>query len=257
MPRAREEQSAVTLRVAAAGDVHAHEGIADELRESFARVEGEAELVLLAGDLTSTGHPSEAVFLADALRSLAIPVVAVLGNHDWHRGAQDEIATTLRSAGATVLERQAAIIGAGGEQVGVVGMKGFVGGYAAAHLPDFGEPLLREVYAETGKDVDALERGLCEIAPCPFRIVLLHYAPVAETLRGEPPEIWVFLGNDRLAAPIREHRPDLVLHGHAHDGQLEGSVEDVPVYNVSVPVIGRDFWTVELEAPVGATPAAP
>jgi Icc-related predicted phosphoesterase len=105
---------------------------------------------------------------------------------------------------------------------------------------------MREVYAETTRDVQALDAGLKEIAHCPVRLVLMHYAPTAQTLRGEPEGIWTMLGNDRVAAPIIEHEPDLVLHGHAHAGTFEGRIEDVPVYNVSVPVLGKDFWVFEL-----------
>ena len=127
-----------------------------------------------------------------------------------------------------------------------MGLKGFVGGFAGSHLPDFGEPLLRSVYAETTFDVEALDRGLKAVAGCPVRIVLLHYAPVAETLIGEPREIWTFLGTDRLAGPIAEHEPDLVLHGHAHAGAFEGAIGSSRVYNVSVPVIKQNFWIFEM-----------
>jgi len=238
-----------TLRIAAAGDIHCHEGHRDRVRQSFTEMDSTAELILLAGDLTNRGEPDEAEVLAEAIRDVSVPVVAVLGNHDCHGGAHDEIVTILRDAGAKILERESLILTIGGEQVGIVGMKGFVGGFAPHNLPNFGEPLLRELYAETGKDVHALEQGLGEIAACRYRIVLLHYAPVCETLRGEPPEIWVFLGSERLAAPIHEEHPDLVLHGHAHAGQLEGAIGPVPVVNVAIPVLGRDYWTVDLTAP--------
>ena len=124
--------------------------------------------------------------------------------------------------------------------------EGFVGGFSGSHLPDFGEPLLREVYAETSAEVAAIDRGLRAVAHCAVRIVLLHYSPTADTLRGEPEGIFAFLGTDRMAPPISEHSPDLVLHGHAHAGQFKGLVGEVPVFNVSVPVMGRDFWIVEL-----------
>jgi Icc-related predicted phosphoesterase len=147
------------------------------------------------------------------------------------------------------------VLEVGGCEVGIVGLKGFVGGFTGSNLPDFGEPLLRRVYAETSADVDALAAGLREVANCPYRVVLLHYAPTGETLVGEPPGIWAFLGSDRLAAPIVEHAPDLVLHGHAHAGTFEGRIGDSPVYNVSVPVMGRDFWVFELSSP--RRPTAP
>jgi Icc-related predicted phosphoesterase len=146
-----------------------------------------------------------------------------------------------------LLERSSTVLRLGGDEVGVVGTKGFVGGFADSQLPDFGEPLLRRVYAETTEEVEAVRRGLQEVAHCPIRIVLLHYAPTADTLEGEPPGIWTYLGCDRLAVPIAEHRPDVVLHGHAHAGSFEGAVGDVPVYNVAVHVTGRDFYVFDFE----------
>jgi Icc-related predicted phosphoesterase len=185
--------------------------------------------------------------LAEACAELEIPVLAVLGNHDWQADRVDELMTVLRTAGIVVLDRSFAICRAAGVDVGVVGVKGFVGGFAGSHLPDFGEPLLRTVYRETTHELEALEQGLREIALCPVRIAMLHYSPTEATIVGEPPGIWAFLGSDRLAAPIAQHEPDLVLHGHAHAGTFAGAVGGVPVYNVSVPVIGRDFWLFELD----------
>jgi Icc-related predicted phosphoesterase len=161
---------------------------------------------------------------------------------------RDELVAVLEDAGIEVLDPNWSIRRVRGCEVGVVGLKGFVGGFPGSHIPDFGEPLLRAVYAETTAEAEALAEGLRAVATCPFRIVLLHYSPVAATLEGEPREIWSFLGTDRLAAPIVEHGPDLVLHGHAHAGRFEGDVAGVPVYNVSVPVMGRDFWVFELSA---------
>jgi Icc-related predicted phosphoesterase len=155
----------------------------------------------------------------------------------------------LSEGGIQVLDRDARVVDIDDVQVGVVGVKGFVGGFTGSHLPDFGEPLLREVYAETSRDVAALDRGLREVRMCPIRIVLLHYAPTADTIAGEPEGIWSFLGSDRLAAPIAEHEPDLVLHGHAHAGTFEGRIDSVPVYNVAVHVTRRDFWLFELDVP--------
>jgi Icc-related predicted phosphoesterase len=235
------------LRIAAAGDIHCSEARRSEIAEAMSALEGTTDLVLLAGDLTTHGEPHQAAVLADACAPLALPVLAVLGNHDWHADRRDELVQTLEAGGIQVLDRGWAICAAGGVDVGVVGVKGFVGGFPGSHLPDFGEPLLRSVYHETSLDVDALDRGLREIALCPARIVLLHYAPTEATIAGEAPGIWAFLGTDRLAAPIAEHEPDLVLHGHAHSGTFQGAISDVPVYNVSVPVIGRDFWLFELD----------
>jgi Icc-related predicted phosphoesterase len=156
------------------------------------------------------------------------------------------VTAVLEDAGVVVLSRSHHVLEVCGVEVGVVGTKGFVGGFAGNHIPDFGEPLLRQVYAEGVAEVEALEEGLRAVAMCPFRIVLLHYSPSGETLAGERRDIWAFLGTDRLAAPILEHNPDVVLHGHAHAGTFEGRVGEVPVYNVSVPVMGEDFWVFEM-----------
>jgi Icc-related predicted phosphoesterase len=234
------------VRIAAAGDIHCRESIRGEIAQAFAALKGKADLVLLAGDLTSLGDPDEARVLADACAPLEIPVVTVLGNHDWHANRVDEVIDVLTAAGIKILDRDFTIVDANGTEIGVVGTKGFVGGFPGSHLPDFGEPALRMIYAEATAEVKALARGLRAVATCPIRIVLLHYSPSEQTLEGEAAGIWAFLGTDRLAGPIREHEPDLVLHGHAHHGTLEGSIGGVPVYNVSVPLMRRAFWIFEL-----------
>jgi Icc-related predicted phosphoesterase len=235
------------VRVAAAGDIHCTQSRRARTREAFARLEGDADLVLLAGDLTTYGEPEQAEVLAEACAGLGIPVVTVLGNHDWHANRRDEVVAVLEDAGVTVLDRSWTTCEFDGARVGVVGTKGFVGGFPDSQLPDFGEPSLRRVYAETTAEVEAIERGLDEIDSCDYRIVLLHYAATTTTLEGEPRVIWAFLGTDRLARPIAEHKPDVVLHGHAHRGSFEGFIGDVPVYNVAVPVMKRDFFVFELD----------
>jgi Icc-related predicted phosphoesterase len=234
------------IRIAAAGDVHAGEEVRERIEAAFAAVEAESDLVLLAGDLTLTGEPEQAVVLADACRDLPVPVFAVLGNHDWHANRTHEVVALLSDAGVRMLERSSARCSLNGRGIGIVGLKGFVGGFPDYTLPDFGEPLLRQVYAETTADVEALDRELEAISDCDVRIVLLHYSPTPTTLEGEPRGIWPFLGSDRLAAPIAKHAPDIVLHGHAHAGAFAGFVGAVPVYNVAVPVMHRDFWLFEL-----------
>ena len=236
-----------TIKLAAAGDIHANETTSDALREAFQQAAAEADLILLAGDLTSDGEPAEAEVLAAACRPLDVPVFAVLGNHDYHLDKQEEIAEVLTRAGVRVLNRDEAVCEVAGVDVGVVGTKGFVGGFAGSSLPDFGERLLRDVYAETTEEARAIGRGLRRITHCGLRIVLLHYAPIDGTLAGEPLGIHAFLGSSRLANPIQEYRPDIVLHGHAHAGSFEGRIGDVPVYNVAVHVTGRDFWIFDLE----------
>jgi Icc-related predicted phosphoesterase len=236
------------VRIAAAGDVHASEATRARIEEAFARVEDDADLILLAGDLTTYGEPEQALVLGNACRGLAIPVCAVLGNHDLHSGRGDEVAAVCADAGIHMLDRSSMVCELEGGEVGIVGTKGFIGGFTGSALPDFGEPLLRQCYAETTAEAEAIQHGLQAIAHCPVRIVLLHYAPTADTLLGEPEGIWTYLGCDRLATPIAEHRPDVVLHGHAHAGQFEGAIGTVPVYNVAVHVTRRDFYVFDLEA---------
>src|ERR671937_954616 len=216
MPRA--------IRIAAAGDVHCDEDKREELEHAFAVVEDAVDLVLLAGDLTTYGELDQAELLAEICRPRQVPIYAVLGNHDWHCNQVPEIVAALSGAGVHVLEGSWGIEDVDGTTVGIAGTKGFVGGFPDSALPDFGEPVLRQVYAETTEEVEALEQGLDAIADCPLRVVLLHYAPTSTTLEGEPRGIWAFLGSDRLARPIIEHTPDLVLHGHAHAGAFEGFI---------------------------------
>src|SRR5919201_5554959 len=235
------------IRVAAAGDIHSSPETQDRLAAAFARVEPEVDLFLLAGDLTTLGEPEQAESLAAICRALEVPVVAVLGNHDWHGNRVDEIIAALEGAGVTMLNPGTMTCIVDGATVGVVGTKGFVGGFPDSQLPDFGEPILRQVYRDTTADVDAIAAGLDAIDHCDHRIVLLHYAPTTTTLDGEPRVIWAFLGTDRMAPPIGEHRPDVVLHGHAHRGTFEGFIGDVPVYNVALEVMQRDFFVFELD----------
>jgi Icc-related predicted phosphoesterase len=240
-----------TIKVAAAGDIHACEPHRERIEAAFQEVDGDADLILLAGDLTTYGEPEETAVLGEACRDLVTPVYAVLGNHDHHLGRGAEVEDSLRTHGIAVLDRDSAVVEIGGVDVGIVGTKGFVGGFPGSVLPDFGEPLLRRVYAETTREADAIARGLREIVHCDLRVVLLHYAPVEATIAGEPEGIHVMLGSDRLATPIAECGADLVLHGHAHAGSFSGHIGQIPVYNVAVHVTGRDFWIFDLEGARG------
>jgi Icc-related predicted phosphoesterase len=237
----REVRDSCAIRIAATGDIHlGRDGDLERWAEAFAGLRELVDLVLLAGDLTTHGEPEQAAMVAAAVRPLdGVPVLAVLGNHDWHANRRDEVVAALEEGGGIdVLERDHRVLELCGTEVGIAGCKGFAGGFDGAHIPDFGEPLLREVYAESMREADALDAALREIALCPFRIALLHYAPVTATLEGERTDIWPFLGTD--------HHPDLVLHGHAHAGTFAGGLGEVPVYNVSVPVLGEDFWVFEM-----------
>src|SRR3954462_10423144 len=207
-----------TVRIAAAGDIHCHEGNREETAAAFATLEERADLVLLAGDLSTHGEPEQAAILADAApprgarerpgprpdapRAVALPIFAVLGNHDWHVNRPDEFIPVLEEAGITMVDRSQATPCVNGVEIGIVGAKGFCGGFPGSHLPNFGEPLMRECYAETTRDVEAGDAGLRAVAHCAVRVVRLHYAPTEQTLQGEPQTIWTMLGSDRLAAPI-------------------------------------------------------
>ena len=233
------------IHIAAAGDIHCSPENRERVEDAFVQVD-DLDLILLAGDLTTHGDPEQAAVLADVARAAKPRVVAVLGNHDWHANRVDELLPVLEEAGVTMLDPGWTTCEVDGVSVGVAGTKGFVGGFPDSQLPDFGEPILREVYRETTTEVEAIEAGLDAIASCKHRIVLLHYAPTTTTLEGEPRVIWAFLGTDRLAPPIGERRPDVVLHGHAHRGTFEGRIGEVRVYNVAVEVMRRDFFVFEL-----------
>jgi uncharacterized protein len=235
------------IRIAAAADIHASDVSAERVERAFADLEGETDVVLLAGDLTTSGEPEQAEVVAAAGRRLEVPIFAVLGNHDHHAGRTGEIREVLSAAGIRLLDRECATCRVDELELGIVGAKGFVGGFPGSALPDFGEPLLRGLYAETSGEAEAIASGLQAIVHCDVRIVLLHYSPIVETLEGEPPGIYTYLGCDRLATPIAENGADLVLHGHAHAGAFEGCIGDIPVYNVAVHVTGRNFWIFELD----------
>src|SRR3954451_2970064 len=243
------------VRVAAAGDIHVDAHNRDEVARAFAGLNDRADLVLIAGDLNTHREPEQGELFVSCRRETDLPVAAVLGNHDCHAGRADELTAVLRDGGVDVLAGAAFRQTIEDVEVGVAGVKVFIGGFEGSFLSNFGEPLLRECYAETGREVDALGGALAEIDGCGVRIALTHYAPVRETLVGEPEGIWTFLGSGRLAEPLLHHRPDLALHGHAHAGTLEGSVAGlVPVYNVAIPVMKRDFWVFELR---GTRPEVP
>jgi len=233
------------IRIAAAGDIHCSPENRGRVEAAFAEV-ADVDLILLAGDLTTHGEPEQAAALADISHAAKPRVVAVLGNHDWHANRIDELVPLLEAAGVTMLDPGWMTCEIDGTSVGIAGTKGFVGGFPDSQLPDFGEPILRQVYRDTTAEVDAIETGLEAIEGSDHRIVLLHYAPTTTTLEGEPRVIWAFLGTDRMALPIGEHRPDVVLHGHAHRGTFAGEIGEVPVYNVAIEVMRRDFFVFEL-----------
>lgn len=239
------------IRIAAAGDIHCAEEERVRLQAAFADAEREADVILLAGDLTTYGEPEQGAVLAQVTSEIETPIFAVLGNHDWHADRHEELAATLRDGGIRLLDRTAERCTVSGVEIGIAGTKGFVGGFSDSLLPDFGEPLLRRVYAETSAEVAALDRGLKAIQDCDVRIALLHYAPTTSTIVGERETIWAFLGSERFEGPIEANRPDAVFHGHGHGGTFAGSVGEIPVFNVGAAVPVKDFWLFEFEAEKG------
>jgi len=236
-----------SLRVAAVADLHLGRTAASVLQTLLERVASDADVLALCGDLTDNGQHAEARQLARELSGVKIPIVAVLGNHDYESSATAEVSRILGEAGVQVLDGSSCEI----QGVGFAGVKGFCGGFGRRALGPWGELAIKAFVREALDEALKLETALARIRT-ERRVVLLHYAPVEATLEGEPIGIHTFLGSERLAPPIDRHRPDLVLHGHAHAGRLEGRIGDVPVYNVSVPVMRRDFWVFE----VSGVPAA-
>jgi Icc-related predicted phosphoesterase len=221
------------IRVAAVGDVHVGIDSAGRLAPRLHGLADHADLFLLAGDLTHRGRPEEAKVLAEELRGVGVPTVAVLGNHDYHSDEQDAVTE---------------VVEVRGRRVGVAGSKGFGGGFAGASASDFGEPEMKAFVGHTRTLAGRLERALGGLR-ADRKIALLHYSPVAETLAGEPREIHAFLGSYLLAEAVDRAGADLVLHGHAHRGSRDGTTPGgVPVRNVAAPVIGRAYEVFRFDA---------
>jgi Icc-related predicted phosphoesterase len=237
------------IRIAAAGDVHFDKNSEGKLRNHFQNLENRADFFLLAGDLTQRGHIEEAQVLADDLRHCPIPVIATLGNHDYHLNQVDQVISILREAGVQVLERNTISMAFRGVTVGIVGLKGFGGGFLGACASEFGEPEMKEFIGHTREQADYLRKTLQEMQT-EYKVVLLHYSPISETVLGEKREIYPFLGSYLLAEAIDSAGADIVFHGHAHKGIERGSTQTgVPVRNVALPVIRHAFniYTIDKE----------
>lgn len=247
----------MTVRVAAVGDIHVGRDTNGRVRESFAGIDECADMLLLAGDLTQVGSDDEAACLVDELGEVAIPIVAVLGNHDYHSDQTDRVVGRLTDAGVCVLEGTSETIDVEGVTVGVAGVKGFCGGFPGRQAGAFGEPIMRDFVHHTSaiaRDLDAALQALTS----DVRIALLHYSPVVDTLEGEPPEIHAFLGSYLLAEAIDRTCPDLVLHGHAHRGSERGVTPGgVRVRNVAQPVLHAPFRVFEFPNALAGTRRAP
>jgi Icc-related predicted phosphoesterase len=228
-------KSSSHVRFAAVGDLHVHKESAGTLRSFFAQADDEADALLLCGDLTDYGTEDEARILAEELGAVHIPVVAVLGNHDYESGIPEVVAGTLAQAGVRVLDGSVCEI----EGVGIAGVKGFGGGFGRGSLGAWGEPAIKLFVQEALNEAMKLESALAKLRTR-RRIALLHYSPVVGTVQGEPVEIFPFLGSSRLEAPLLRYPMDAVFHGHAHRGALEArTINGVPVYNVAKPLLQR------------------
>jgi Icc-related predicted phosphoesterase len=244
------------VRVAAVGDLHCAKTSRGTFQPLFTRITDSAELLLLAGDLTDYGLAEEARVLAKELTAVRIPIVAVLGNHDIESGQEGEICRILADAGVTVLNGDACEI----RGIGIAGVKGFGGGFGKHALGPWGETIIKQFVREAVDEALKLEAALARLRT-KHPLALLHYAPIAQTVDGEPLEIYPFLGSSRLEEPIGRYPVSLVVHGHAHRGQPEGLTKSgVPVYNVSMPLLTR-MWADKppfrvFEVPAGEADAA-
>lgn len=224
-----------TVTFAAVGDIHVTKDAVGSLRPFFAQAAAAADVLLLCGDLTDYGTAEEAQVLADELAVVKVPIVAVLGNHDYESGTPDLVIEALTRAGVRVLDGEACEV----EGVGIAGAKGFAGGFGRGSLGGWGELAMKHFVQESLHEAMKLEAALARLRT-PRRIALMHYSPVTGTLEGEPLEIYPFLGTSRLEEPLLRYPVDAVFHGHAHRGSPEGrTLNGIPVFNVARPLLQR------------------
>jgi Icc-related predicted phosphoesterase len=221
------------MRIAATADLHFSPQNYAKLKDQFERVRDDADVLVLAGDLTNYGQPSEMEPLLNVLVRLRVPTVVVLGNHDYECGKEEELARMIVAAGIKVLDGSAYER----DGVGFAGTKGFVGGFGRGVLTAFGEREVKDFVRASVDEALKLERAMSQLR-AKKRIVVLHYSPIVETVQGEAPEIIPFMGTSRLAEVVDRHGADLVLHGHAHHGKVSGrTTTGVPVHNVAISLL--------------------
>ncbi|MDZ4402342.1 metallophosphoesterase [Prosthecobacter sp.] len=224
------------MRIAATADLHYGKSSQGALQALFVEASTAADVLLLCGDLTDYGLVEEARALAHDIQAHArIPVLAVLGNHDYESGHADKVTKILVDAGVTLLDGECHELNG----VGFVGVCGFGGGFGSSMLNPWGEPLIKAFVQEAVDQAMRLERALARVETTQ-RVVLLHYAPIRETVVGENPEVFAFMGSTRLEGPLNRHHVTAAFHGHAHHGSLESRTSaGVPVYNVSLPLLKK------------------
>jgi Icc-related predicted phosphoesterase len=243
-----------TVRIAAVGDFHCGVDDVGLYRELFTRVNEEADVLVLTGDLTRWGALAEFKVVVGELADVTVPIVAVLGNHDYESGDVEEGSRTLRGRGVHLLCGDTFELNA---VVGFAGVKGFMGGFGRGMLTPFGEPETKAFVKATLNEVHALELALRRLST-PVRVAILHYAPIAATVHGEPEAIHTYLGTDRLAEPLDRYGAAVAFHGHAHSGTLRGNtLGGVPVLNVSLPLLRKErpgamYYIYDVSAPVAA-----
>ncbi len=243
------------LRIAATADLHYGKHSRGTLHEAFAEISNIADILLLCGDLTDYGLPEEAeALVADIRSAVKIPILAVLGNHDFESGQAALVSKVLDDAGVNVLDGEAIEVSG----VGFAGVAGFGGGFGRRMLNAWGEPLIKQFVQESISHAVRLEQALTKLQT-ERRIAVLHYSPIRDTLKGEDPEIFAFLGSSMLEEPINRFRVDAVFHGHAHNGILDGKTSTgIPVYNVSAPALhktGKPYRIIELQGDTGVLPS--
>jgi Icc-related predicted phosphoesterase len=234
------ENQTKKTRIAAVGDIHVKENDHGKWTDYFKNISREADILVLAGDLTDTGHLNEAEILKEELKGCSIPIVAVLGNHDFERDQQKTIKKMLESDQVHILDGEAVVI----NNVGFAGIKGFGGGFGRYMLSMFGEQMFKSFVQEAVDEALKLDRALAHLEnnydEDMKKVVVMHYAPIKETIEGEPHEIWPFMGSSRLVEPINRRKVEAVFHGHAHVGTLEGETSaGVKVYNVAKPILQK------------------
>jgi Icc-related predicted phosphoesterase len=235
------------IRVAAIADVHFSEDSRGVLSDHWSRLHRAADILLIGGDLTTHGADTQAAVLAQELEVVGVPVVAVLGNHDYHSDQEKRVRRQLERKGVMVLEGEHATFTVNGRTIGVAGTKGFGGGFAGASGTAFGEPEMKAFIRHTERMAGRLEENLRALRT-DYRIALLHYSPVKDTLAGERLEIYPFLGSYLLAEAIDSAGADLVVHGHAHHGTEKGlTARGIPVRNVALPLLRCAYTLYNLE----------
>lgn len=229
--------SSDVVRIAAVGDVHCTKTSEGKLQPLFAQANEQADILLLCGDLTDYGLSEEAQVLVHELNTVEIPILAVFGNHDYESSQPEAVQQILTDAGVRVLDGEACEVAG----IGFAGVKGFAGGFGSRMLQAWGETLIKQFVREAVEESLKLESALAKLHTAQ-RVAVLHYAPIQATVEGEPCDILPFLGSSRLEEPLNRYEVTLALHGHAHNGQLEGRTShNIPVYNVSMPLLQKHF----------------